>query len=197
LNQPILHSTPLELEAEPTDRAASPRAKVAEQFGAPRRFGIGTMLVVMGAASVLLAALVAWGVREVVVFHLVAFLALIACAQAILFRGSNPRRASIVAGAILCPVYAIGAAVIFSSQTQNTRRIEEMFVFALIFSVMGPLFGYLAGGVVGGIFLMMDRWERKFGRKIVAENFDPFAPQAEGEKIGSERPTTGVSVAKG
>ena len=131
----------------------------------------------MGAASVLLAFLVTWGVSAPAVFHLVAFLALIAFGQALLCRGIDPRRASIIAGAIICPVYALVAAVLFCATTENSHRILEIVTSAIVFSVMGPLFGYLAGGVVGGIFLIMDRWEQQFGRKIVVESFDPFAPE--------------------
>lgn len=144
----------------------------------------------MGAASILLAFLVAWGVPAPAVFHLVAFLALIAFGQAILYGGTNPRRASIVAGAIICPVYAIGAGLLFLAMTGNFREIGEIFISAICFSVMGPFFGYLAGGVVGGIFLIMDRWEQQFGRKVVAEHFDPFAPV---NRPGKEVPESGVT----
>jgi hypothetical protein len=143
----------------------------------PRRFGIGTILIVMGAAAVLLAFLVVCGVPAPFVFHLVGFLAVIAFAQAILYRGTNPRRASIAAGAIICPVYAITAGIILMALTDDLNGRIDIFIYVIFVSVLGSLFGYLAGGVVGGIFLIMGYWEQRFGKEVIAVHFDPFAPK--------------------
>lgn len=148
----------------------------AEQFGVPRRFGIGTILVVMGASSVLLAFLVAWGVSAPMVFLLVAFLAVVGLGQAFFFRGTNPRLASVLTGALFCPIYTIGLMTYLSYSRKYGPPAEEVILGFMFSLVLGPLFGYLGGGVVGGIFLIMDRWEQKFGRKMPALHYDPFAP---------------------
>jgi MFS family permease len=187
LSQPASHDSADDIVMAEVVHNTSPRLpQAAEQFGVPRRFGIGTILVVIGAASVLLAFLVACGVPAPAVFSLVAFLALVALGQAILFRGTNPRLASIVSGAIICPVYAIGAAVVFSTIVENARRRDDLYCTAVAIAILGSLFGYLAGGVVGGIFLIMDRWEQHFGRKVVKEHFDPFAPEDRAAKAAPE-----------
>jgi MFS family permease len=178
VSQPATHDSPYDFKSEQEFRQRMlPQAQVVEQFGVPRRFGIGTILIVMGAASVLLAFLVACGVPAPFVFHLVGFLALIAFAQAILYRGKNPRRASIVAGAIVCPVYAITASIILMALTDDLNGRIDIPIYAIFVSVLGSLFGYLAGGVVGGIFLIMDQWEQRFGHEVVVLHFDPFAPK--------------------
>src|SRR5690606_7115579 len=71
----------------------------AEQFGVPRRFGIGTILIVLAAASLLLAVLMAMGAHPLVVLCLIGFLVILAAGQALLFGGKDPRRASAVTGA--------------------------------------------------------------------------------------------------
>jgi hypothetical protein len=126
---------------------------------------------------VLLAFLVAVGVPAWAVFHLVGFLTLIAFAQAILYHGTNPRRASVVAGAIICPIYAILAGIVVAALTKDLNRQIDIPIYVVFVSVLGSLFGYLAGGVVGGIFLIMDRWEQRFGHEAVNWHFDPFSPE--------------------
>lgn len=168
-----------------------------QQFGAPRRFGIGTILIVMGAASLLLAFLIAWGAHPVVVLHVVGFTTLIGFAQVFLFEGKDPRKASLVAGLVICPVYWIGLGLYITVIGVQGEE-EIILIFFLASFVFGPLLGYLAGGVVGGIFLLMDVWEKKFGRQDHAQRiYDPFAPEPLDEDLlGEDEEISSLSTEK-
>ena len=175
-----------------TGRVGKYQSRPPQQFGAPRRFGIGSILVVMAAASMLLAYLISWGVPGGVVLHIIGFTTLIGFAQSILYKGSNPRLASIVGGLVLCPVYLAGV-FIFIVITQPAGRLSGLDGGAGLLCtwmasfLFGPLFGYLSGGIVGGIFLVMDRWEKNFGRQEEStKSFDPFAPDPIDGEVLSE-----------
>src|SRR6266478_1498195 len=82
----------VESPAKPPNRAAP--------YCVPRRFGIGTILVVTTAFAGLLAFLRWFGAPPQAVGFLLGYISLVGLGQAVLFRGCRPRLASIATGSV-------------------------------------------------------------------------------------------------
>ena len=148
------------IEAEVVAEAAVDR-QAAEPFGVPRRFGVGTILVITTAFGLLLSLLQAMGAPAGVVAFVVAFVSLIGVGQMLLFDGTQPRRASLLAGLIGLPLLT-GLTIAFFAPHRGRSGDIVCPVFAAI--IFGPPSGYLAGGIVAGVFLIMDAIEKFLGR---------------------------------
>lgn len=128
-----------------------------EPFGVPRRFGIGTILVVTTAFGLLLSLLQALGAPPGVVWFVIAFVSLVGLGQMLLFGAKQPRMASIVVGAICLPLMTFATFVFASPRGADS---EEAVCVTFAAAIFGGGFGYLAGGVVAGVFLVMDGVEQ-------------------------------------
>lgn len=142
------------------------------EFGAPRRYGIGTIMIVTAAAAMLLGVFNVIGVPPVVVIPVLVFLVLIGLGQIILYQGVRPRAASVVTGAIIYPVgfilISLGIQTL-SGHVSLQKVILSVGIAIPIGVIMGAGAGYLAGGLVGGIFLVMDSVERALEKPLQAE----------------------------
>ena len=143
-----------ELVAEATDER-----QAAEPFGVPRRFGIGTILVITTAFGLLLALLRALGAHPVLVAFVVALVSLIGAGQMLLFGGKRPCAASIVVGMGGLPFLTVVATLIDGS---NLRRVDPS--VWMRFTLLGAIVGYVIGSGVASVFLFMDAIERFLGR---------------------------------
>ena len=141
-----------ELAERPAERAAGD-----EPFGVPRRFGIGTILVITTAFGLLLSLLQNAGAPPGVVWFVIVFVSLIGLGQMLLFGGSHPRKASIVTGEICFPLMIAAAVALFKPSRTLPGEMAWVVFTSLVF---GGGFGYLAGGVVAGVFLIMDGVEQ-------------------------------------
>lgn len=140
-------------------------------FGVPRRFGIGTLFIVTAAYGVLLTGLRAMDWHRGVIAAFVGFISLVGLGQMLLFGARRPRRASIVTGAVCVPLVQL---LIFSMLDGRNRGHPLhwldggellIWLFSLFSSTLfGAAAGYLAGGVVAGVFLIMDAVERAIGK---------------------------------
>jgi hypothetical protein len=134
-----------------------------EVFGVPRRFGIGTILVVTAAYGALLALLRAMDWHRGVIAARVGFVSLIGLGQMLLYRAREPRKASIITGAVCLPV--VQTLIYFLLRPRRGWIDPTQLVGWLFFSIaLGGAAGYLAGGIVAGVFLIMDAVERAFGK---------------------------------
>lgn len=138
-------------------------------FGVPRRFGIGTLFIVTAAYGVLLTGLRAMDWHRGVIAAFVGFISLVGLGQMLLFRARRPRRASIVTGAVCVPLLQL---LIFSMLDGRNRGHPlhwlgggELLVWLFSSILFGAAAGYLAGGVVAGVFLIMDAVERAIANK--------------------------------
>lgn len=148
-----------------------------EPFGVPSRFGVGTLLVVTAAYGLLLTllrSLLDWDPRAIAWF--IVFVSLVGAGQMLLFGSRRPRQASLITGAIALPVIAILTFVIHGGHSPPDALTCSL-CSAILF---GAPAGYLAGGVVAGVFLVMDAVQRGLTRlfppkMIDDEDFDQRA----------------------
>ena len=134
-----------------------PSAKV---YSAPRRFDLATIFAVTTAYSLLLAAMKGLNFPPITCSMVAGFIALIACAQALLFRGLKPRKASVFAGS------AIYSAGIFCECFLDPGfRPGSWLIVTVIYGVVfGGVLGYVGGVVVGGVFLVADVLRKRYTR---------------------------------
>lgn len=150
-------------------------------YSVPRRFDLTTIFVVTAAYSLLFA------VTRAVIGHaqspsteslifvslVTLFITVVGVAQAVLFGGKKPRLASALAGAA-CLILFSATLTVWDWWSQGLLAHEgfyyalgqlDFFVaLAINGSIYGAILGYLAGVLVGGVFLVADRLRRIFGR---------------------------------
>ena len=135
--------------------------------GVPRRFGVGTLLVITAFYAVLFGLLTSLGTEPAldgvsVVFIVVVptmFVTFVGIGQAVLFQGKKPRLASIVVGASAFLLMELVIVVIEFWRfpgflAANVELVIGWFTLSVIY---GSILGYVAGGLIGGVFLVM-RW---------------------------------------
>jgi hypothetical protein len=129
--------------------ASSPKL-TPDVFSVSRRFDMATILVAMVGYAILFGLLrqipnfPPWAIGA---FGL--FFAVVAIGQGVAIRWNNPRAASVIAGTVYWIVLAL---VIAAMDTfRNPCELLALIVSALF---VGPITGYLAGTLVGGVFLI-------------------------------------------
>jgi putative addiction module component (TIGR02574 family) len=129
-------------------------------YSAPRRFDLATVFVVTTAYSLLLAALSAFQLPAGAIAMVTGFITLVGVGQAFLFHGQRPRLASILMGLLCYTAPSLATWFI------GNRMMPPGFVMMMLGNgiVGGAVLGYLAGVLVGGVFLVADVVRRKFGR---------------------------------
>jgi hypothetical protein len=139
-----------------------------KDVGVTRRFSVGTFMIMMAFFGVLFAILKMLNVHPIIFADVAIFFAGIGAAQAIMFKGQDPRKASWIAGFVLGPIVGIGTilfANLFASYldiSSYNNRLEQWTKVDIIgcgtvFILFGGPFGYLAGCLVAGIFLVRER----------------------------------------
>lgn len=140
---------PLPYKSQYPFRPPLPREKV---YSVPKRFGLAALLALMTALACLFGALRLVDTPPVVYLFLGTQVMMICVAQ--MFYNAEPRRASMIAGAILMPIFSAGSAFFLQGEGQ---------AFAFFWVIPGILFGafagYLIGTCVAGVFLLMDKLE--------------------------------------
>ncbi len=134
-------------------------------YGAQRVFDLFTLMAITLAFGLLFGLLKAMGAIPEVFFSVTAFLTFVAIGQMLFFGGTSPRLASLVGGPI-----ALALTLICVSIWYGRWAIFEI-VCSLPLGVPG---GYLAGGMVAGVFLIADLLRSKFTqqkKEEVVQNF--------------------------
>lgn len=127
-------------------------------FHVPKRFGMSAILGITTALAVLFGLFRAFGAHEVL-YLFFGLLSMIICIVQMRF-GDVPRQASIIAGAVMLPLFLIGVAMFVEGQHRGE------FACLVIFSIpLGGFLGYVTGTFAGGIFLLMDMFEKYWTRK--------------------------------
>jgi hypothetical protein len=133
------------------------RTNTSELYSAPRRFDLATIFVVTAAYSLLLGGLTALGSWPAVKIMAVGLLTLVAAGQALFHNHANPRGVSVLIGAA---AYTLFTLVLWSIYP---RVFPDSFFFVVVINglMFGGLLGYIAGVLVGGMFLVAERLRGK------------------------------------
>jgi hypothetical protein len=137
---------------------------VRHEAGVPRQFGIGILLVITTMFAVLFAMLQGLGAPPLAFAGIAVFFGAVGLGQMLLFKGKRPRRASVIVGACFLPCLLLGTIVI--EMFEERRVVPDFFTGLLLFliwSPVGALFGYLAGLLIAGVFLVIDMLKKRLG----------------------------------
>lgn len=140
---------PLPYQSQYPLRPALPKEKV---YSVPKRFGLSALLALITALACLFGALRRLDTPPVIYLFLGTEVMAICVAQ--MFYNAEPRRASMIAGAILMPIFLAGTA--FFVPGPDLGATLCMIIPGILF---GAFAGYLIGTCVAGIFLLMDKLE--------------------------------------
>jgi CDP-diglyceride synthetase len=130
-------------------------------YAVPRRYDLATLLAVTVSFALLFWVLRILGASPVVFAVVVTFVALVGLAQALLFAGRAPRRASLVTGMVVGPALV----VLDSFRTVHTATVTDLFLAMLWYAPIG----YVLGALVGGVFLVAD-YLRRYIRQRYAKH---------------------------
>ena len=114
------------------------------------QFGIGVLLVIMTMYAVLFGVLQAFRASPLDFVVITLFLTTVALGQKFLFKGRQPRKASIIVGACFFVGLYIVLKVVFGLSARNPYG-------PLDGAFLGAIAGYLAGLPISGVFLAIDK----------------------------------------
>jgi hypothetical protein len=144
---------------------SGPREKI---YSAPRRFDLYTIFVVTFAYSLLFAIMSGLQFEPMYSLIIGGFITIVGVGQAILFGGQNGRIASVITGAVATVPITFGIVM----ATTRGFRGDEMILTLPVTTVLGACFGYLAGVLVGGVFLIADKLRQFFAGRSAAATGD-------------------------
>jgi hypothetical protein len=157
-----MNTTDTDTPTNPPPDSAEPRplgvvSTLAQQeAGVPRRFGVSVLLVITAMYAVLFGVLQAIRAPFSVFFVIALFFTTIGLGQAFLFKGKRPRKASVLVGACFFPCLAL-----FMVGWETSRILHEAFLPSLLglwcSTLGGAVLGYTGGGIVDGVFLVIDK----------------------------------------
>jgi hypothetical protein len=147
-------------------------------YGVTRRFSLATLMLMMAATSLLLAATNLFTVPAYVSGAMILLCIATAVGQMFLFHGDDPRLASLIVGVVCCPLLAIFMLKAGAWSTFRHTETGEIIAVAFTGLLFGAPLGYAAGCVVAGVLLLMDLTESKLvrWRKVREPDEDPWPP---------------------
>lgn len=174
--------------------------------GVSRRFSVAHMMVGVGLFAVMFSLLQGFGVGGlqspgIVYIPCIVFCLAIPLAQAFLYQGREPRKASCLVGMRLLPLLAVGATVAllfeeFSDRLRFGLSNPQMWgTFLLIIAIeavlslgVGYLLGYAVGAISAGVFLVLDRkWDA--GKRIACPSNTAERVAGASAEVGTIPPT--------
>ncbi len=124
-------------------------------YGAQRVFDLFTLMAITLAFGLLFGAMKALNAIPEVFFGVASYVTFVGIGQMLLFGGNNPRLASVVGGPI---------ALLLTTVLLNAWYGRWDFCTTACSLILGPPAGYLAGGMVAGVFLIADAMRKKLSR---------------------------------
>jgi uncharacterized protein with PQ loop repeat len=152
--------------AHPSDATATayrPLSDPPKPAFLPRRFGIGTMMVITACYGLLFSILKICYTPWYLFLFIPLFLTGVGLSQMFLYRGIRPREASITAGIVIGTIFTVAVLIVFlTSYPQDiAKTIAIAFFIYIFFGIwIWGLIGYLSGIVVSSIFLLCERKEQ-------------------------------------
>ncbi len=142
--------------------------ETAKIYSAPRRFDLATIFVVTFAYSLLFAVMSGLNFPPLASLIVGGFITVVGAGQALLFGGRYPRAASVVTGA------AANVLITIVTSISAPRGFAGEFLGLAIpaGALFGAGLGYLAGTLVGGVFLVADAVRQIFARRAQASASD-------------------------
>lgn len=148
----------------PIRRARPPvwRKPVRQPIGVPRRFAVCTALIILTMYGVLFAVMKTLGAPLSVFVLAAVFVTGVGSAQMLLFGGTQPRAASIIAGAVLYPLVWLTGYLVTYGFAEWTRlwTVHKVVLLVTHGGLSGAVLGYLTGFLTAGVFLAIDRIEK-------------------------------------
>lgn len=141
--------------SERIDEASTP-LEAPPLNGLPRRFGIRELLIAVSWASALMGALRALQATPTAFFMVLTFVSGVLIAQALLFSGRDPIKASMWAGAFLLPSVTLIVAVLQSRQGHSFEPLFAMATGCVCLVPAGIVLGAAAGQICGKIYAVSD-----------------------------------------
>jgi len=125
------------------------------QVGMPRRFSIGTIMILTTLFALLFGVLEMLRVPPMGFAAVSVFVAGVAACQALLYGGKNPRKASYVGGAAMYGLAVVVTALVTGYRQHSAVPAIGMMICGSVGALVvgGPL-GYVAGCLVAGVFLV-------------------------------------------
>jgi ribosomal protein L40E len=135
--------------------------KLPKPVGMTRRFSVGTMMILMTFYAVLFSAMTLLGAGPPVFAGITVFFTGIGLAQMFAPAHVSPRKVSFISGIVMGFISSIVAAILSGLLVgDHDMRDDGTTAFCFLFAIMGGPFGYLAGGLIAGIFLFREREEQ-------------------------------------
>jgi len=129
--------------------------ELPHEAGVPRRFGMGVLLVITAMYAVLFGVMRGIGANPITFVLVTLFFTAVGTGQMLLFRGRQPRWASMVAGAAACPLLYLGG-IIYYRLAFGLRTSPDICGGFTCGVIAGAIYGYLAGVLIAGVFLIAD-----------------------------------------
>ncbi|MGA2035848.1 MAG: hypothetical protein ABSG68_26675 [Thermoguttaceae bacterium] len=141
----------------------------AREARAPFRFGVGTLLLITTMYAVLFAMLRAADAPPAVFVAVALLFTAVGLGQKFLFKGQRRGNASIIAGAGFFVGLYVTYRVVFWQQYLN-RPLAPFDAFEAAFA--GAIYGYLAGLLISGAFLLVGKMKSFLGRRAKQPDHD-------------------------
>jgi hypothetical protein len=142
--------------------AGESQARPTKIYSVPRRFDLATIFVVTLAYSLLFGTMKAISFPPIASAIVGGFISIVGAAQAFLFGGKQPRTASIIAGAL---IYSLALAAVWIASGPRIYGTSALLVSASFTIAGGAFLGYLAGVIIGGVFLVADKLRNQLSRR--------------------------------
>ncbi|MBN1912720.1 MAG: hypothetical protein JW818_23560 [Pirellulales bacterium] len=136
---------------------SNPSAHAPRTVQVPRRFPMGTMMLMVTLFAVLFAAMQSAGLPGVLIFLIAGLFLAVGMAQMWLFRGRRPKLASILAGALYVPTVAVVLGLIDAWSGLGHLTLRHWAVTVLSGYVVvpgGAGLGYIFGCLAASVFLV-------------------------------------------
>ncbi|MGN6543730.1 MAG: hypothetical protein ACTHK7_01680 [Aureliella sp.] len=134
--------------------------KLDKIYSVPRRFDLATLFVVSTAFAMLFTLLGYLRCSSLVKLAWCGYFSGVGTAQAVLYNGRAPRLASVLAGGLF--------SVFFAPPLSRSPDLSGVFCAGIGLFIAGVPSGYIAGTLIGGVFLVADKLRTWIARQRAA-----------------------------